>query len=291
MNILDKHYEIKKDAPKEIEWEQYYVESMKEYNTLLNENGDCEKVFQDFFEKNPSYVPGALELFGQSGHYPFMDALISQPEIGIVDNRKPDFLWLAQDSLTFSPVFIEIEKPNKKMFTDSGIPNAEFNQAMNQIDEWRYLLKDLDNIRAFYKSFSIPLDMQEKTFNPQFLLIFGKRDEYIENTVLRGVRASKQRENVAIMSFDRLKPLQDYKQFTSCKVSHGEYRIIHIPPTFRYRADSVYTLKQYINFEAAISHMKNTSMERKNFLLERLSYWVDNAEYIMHGLLVSQEGE
>ncbi len=291
MGRFNKHYEIKKDAPKEIEWEKYRTESIEEYHALLSTCGDCEKEFQDFLEKNPSYVPGALSLFGQSGHYPFMDTLISQPEIGITFTRKPDFLWLAQDSLTFSPVFIEIEKPNKKMFTDGGIPNADFNQALNQIDEWRYLLKDSDNIRAFYKSFSIPLHLQEKIFNPQFLLIFGRRDEYGENPKLSGVRASKQRDNVAIMSFDRLKPLYDYKQFTSCKMSQGKYRVLHIPPTFRYRADLVDTLKQYVDFQSAISLMEKTSEDRKKFLLERFSYWVDNAEYIMSGLLVSQEGE
>lgn len=150
MSLLEKHYEVRIDAPKEIAWDIYCTETLKEYNSLLNESGNNENEFQSFFEKNPSYIPGALQLFGNSGHYPFMHTLISQPEIGIAVNRKPDFLWLAQDSLTFSPVFIEIEKPSKRMFTNARIPTAEFNQAMNQIDEWRFLLKDPDNLRAFY---------------------------------------------------------------------------------------------------------------------------------------------
>lgn len=133
--------------------------------------------------------------------------------------------------------------------------------------------------------------MQEKTFNPQFLLIFGRREEYEDDHILTGVRALKQRDDVAIMSYDRLKPLYDYKQFTSCKVSQGKYKIIYISPTFRYRADSVDILSKYVNFQDTISQMEKTSEERKSFLLGRLSYWVNNSDHIMKGLLVSNEGE
>lgn len=113
--LLRKEYEIIKDAPKEIEWDQYCDNVMKEYQILLQDSPDRESVFQNFFEENPSFLPGGLELFGQSGHYPYMDALISQPEIGSIFRRKPDFVWLANDSLSFVPVFIEIEKPSKKL--------------------------------------------------------------------------------------------------------------------------------------------------------------------------------
>lgn len=101
---------------------------MDEYNSLLETSDNNELIFQDFFEINPSFVPGTLELFGKSGHYPFMHSLISQPEIGGCFRCKPDFLWLAQDSLSFCPVLIEIEKPNKKTFNSQGIASADFTQ-------------------------------------------------------------------------------------------------------------------------------------------------------------------
>lgn len=291
-DILNKKYEVCKNPPKEIEWEIYKTEVMEEYRELLETKGDSEKEFQLFFEKNPSFLPGALELIGNSSHYPYMDALVSQPEIGIVKNRKPDFLWLAQDSLNFAPVFIEIEKPNKKMFTIKENPNSEFNQALNQIDEWRSLLDDVDNRKSFYKCFSVPKEMQEKTFQPQYLLIYGRRSEYENDNWLRNLRAAKQRENVVIMSYDRLYPLYDYRQFTSCKVTQGKYEILHIPPTFRYRADSVETLVKYENFETRIDSMEKTSEDRKKFLHERYSYWIEKAPELSHGtMIISQEGE
>jgi len=290
MEILKKNYKIDNNAPKEIEWEKYYSESMEEYNILLQTQGEPEKTFQQFFEKNPAFMPGALG-FEFSSHYPYMDTLISQPEIGIEIKRKPDFLWLAQNSLEFTPIFIEIESPNKKMFTRSGLPNGEFNQALNQIDEWRGLLNDSDVIRNFYKGFSIPSELQSKIFKPKFILIYGRRNEYDNNDYLRRIRSQKQRDNVVIMSFNRLHAMSGYQQFTCSEVSRGKYNILHIPPTFRYRADRVEILAKYENFEKAIDSMEKTSSERKEFLHKRFSYWIANEKSIMKGMLISGEGE
>ena len=290
-SIFERNYTIIDNAPATIEWSKYYSQVMSEYQDLLDKNSDPEKSFQDFFERNPSFIPGGLQLMGHTNHYPYMDTLISQPEIGIRDSRKPDFLWLAEDSLRFTPVFVEIEKPSKKMFTNSGTPSADFTQAKNQINQWKYLLSLPDNIRAFYIQFSIPLDMQAKIFSPQYLLIYGRRSEYQGNDMLTGVRASNEATDFALMSYDRLAPIADYMQFTTCKVSNGEYNILHIPPTFKYRPDRIDTLKKYKGFYEAIPRMDKTSQERKQFLRERYSYWIDNSTIINKGLIISMEGE
>lgn len=290
-SIFERNYKIIENAPATIEWSKYYSQVMDEYQNLLEKSCDSEKSFQVFFERNPSFIPGGLQLMGNTSHYPYMDTLISQPEIGIRYTRKPDFLWLAEDSLRFTPVFIEIEKPNKKMFTQSGTPSADFTQAKNQIDEWKYLLSQPDNIRAFYTQFSIPLDMQAKRFSPQYLLIYGRRGEYQGNDMWTGVRASIETNDFALMSYDRLAPIADYMQFTTCKVSNGEYTILHIPPTFKYRPDCIDTLQKYKGFYEAIPRMDKTSQERKQFLRDRYSYWIDNSTFIKKGLIISMEGE
>ena len=91
--------------------------------------------------------------------------------------------------------------------------------------------------------------------------------------------------------FDRLLAIFEYKQFTSCRMSQGKYEILHIPPTFRYRADRVSELVKYEGFEGAIDHMEMTSAERKKFLHDRFPYWKNRAEIICKGMIVSQEGE
>lgn len=288
--MLSKHYEIVKDAPKEISWDDYYNVSMDEFNELLQKYGDDEGVFQLFFERNPSFLPGGLELLGQSGHYPFMNTLITQPQIGGCFRRIPDFVWLAQDSLKFCPVFIEIEKPSKKTFNVQGYACADFTQAMSQIKEWKIILNNFVNIQMFYEYFNIPLDIRNKEFKPQFLLIYGRRAEYEENEKLVAMRNELQEENVVIMSYDRLKPLADYRQFITCKVSKKEYNVLNIAPTFRYRADCVGSLYHYKGFKEKIAVMQNTSDARKQFLMERYDYWM-SYKGNMPGLVCGMEGE
>lgn len=290
MGILDKSYEVVKDAPKEIFWDDYYQVSCNEYQLLLNSEGENEDSFQRFFEKNPSFLPGGMELFGQSGHNPYMHTVVSQPVLGTYISRKPDFMWLAQNSLTFCPVFIEIEKPNKRMFTQTNVPTAEFNQAINQIDEWKMLLNKPLNQLAFFDHYNIPQEMRDKVFEPQFLLIYGRREEYEDNEYLRNLRKQKEKDKVALFSFDRLQPLADYKQFITCKVHEKKYNVLCIPPTFRYRADCVEELYAWKGFVDKIDNMEHTSVERKTFLKGRYSYWYD-FKGRMQGMILSMEGE
>ena len=160
--MIEKKYEIDKDAPNPISWNEYERKTLNIYYELLASNPDKEDVFQNFFEMHPSFLPGAFELGSNSGHYPYMNTVITQPKLGASITRNPDFLWLANDSLTFCPVFIEIEKPSKKMFNVNGTTSADFNQALEQIHEWQYLLQDIANRAAFYDYYDIPLHEQKK---------------------------------------------------------------------------------------------------------------------------------
>ena len=53
------------------------------------------------------------------------------------------------------------------------------------------------------------------------MLVYGRRDEYDGNQWRTGIRASYKTDDIDIMSYDRLKPISDYRQFVSCKLSHG----------------------------------------------------------------------
>lgn len=289
--VLNKLYEIKNDSPKPIEWEKYCEEILKEYYDLLNNLQNDEIVFQKFFEENPSFIPGAFEIFGNSGHYPFMEALISQPDIGTLFHRKPDFIWLAQDSLTFSPVFVEIEKPTKKMFTQNGNTTAEFNQALKQIYEWKYILNKPLNVQVLMNYFSLPTYIQNKTFKPQFLLIYGRRDEYQNDNLLTGIRAEHKTNDIDVISYDRLKPSYDCQQIISCKMQQGNYNVINIPPTYKYRPDLAEDLANLKGFKEQIKNMKYTSNERKDFLQERYQYWYEFGRMPSKGILSPKDME
>lgn len=172
--VLEQTYEIIRDAPAPMSWEKYAKESYEEYQSLLQNYGDDESVFQRFFEQNPSFVPGAFELSTPSGHYPFTQSLIAEPELcGGLFDRIPDFIWLAQDSLSFTPVLIEIEKPNKKTFTKAGTQTADLTQAFGQTVEWQAILNNPVNVLQFYECFKIPDWVRQKILLHNMGLFMG----------------------------------------------------------------------------------------------------------------------
>jgi hypothetical protein len=290
--MFKKQYEIVDNPPALINWDIYERKSIEEYQVLLATKGDDEKIFQNFFECNPSFMLGAFQLFGTSGHYPHTQSLITEPELDSgLFRRYPDFIWLAQNSLNFTPVLIEIEKPNKRTFTESGIQTSEFTQALNQIIEWKMMLKEPENILMFYKCFNIPDYVREKTFSPQYGLVYGRRSEYDNNTTLRRKRAELVPDNVLLMSYDRLHPSHDYKDFLCCKLNHGKYTVLTIPPTYQYRPHTADNLSTVDGFYEAIYSMKSTSEERKEFLRSRYSYWLDYGQSKNKGIIYTSDRE
>ena len=116
MNQLKKKYELVNPDAKPIDTDEYLRKAKEEYASILSYDYH-ESIYQTFFEKNPAFLPGAYEIIGNAtGHAPHMNALISQPIIGDGIQRKPDFMWLAKNSLCFCPVLIEIERPSKEEF-------------------------------------------------------------------------------------------------------------------------------------------------------------------------------
>ena len=272
-------YQLHPNPPPTIPWAQYQLNSFEEYCNLLDERSDDESAFQNFFERNPCYLPGAFELRNLSGHLPHLQCLISQPEIGNAPVRKPDFLWLSQDSLTFVPVFIEIEKPSKKTFTNTGKTSAEFTQAMDQIIEWKSILNKPENQLAFFQKYNLPKNLTDKVFSPQYILIYGRRNEYEGNEYLTRKRSELQTDDIMIMSYDRLSPQYDSRSMLCAKVSsttgNTQYKIITIPPTFEFDAGWASDYKEYTGFVEAIDKMEYITQQRKEFLKSRFSYWRD----------------
>lgn len=275
--MLKPQYTLHPSPAPIIPWTIYESISNEKYNTLLKEKSDDESTFQKFFERNPSFLPGAFELRELSGHLPHLHCLISQPEIGSTYTKKPDFLWLSQDSLTFVPVFIEIEKPSKKMFTQTGRPSADFTQAIDQIIEWKSILNQPENQLAFFKKYNLPLELTNKIFKPQFILIYGRRAEYEGNENLTRKRSELQSNDLAIMSYDRLSPRYDSRNMLCAHVNNStgnpQYEIMTIPPTFEFNAGWASNYREYFGFIEAIDRMECTSQERKDFLKERFPYW------------------
>src|SRR5690606_36473410 len=95
------------------------------------------------------------------------------------------------------------------------------------------ILSRPENVLRFYQDFSIPKDLRELTFHPYFILVYGRREEYSNNTLLKQKRAAIAGKDQTIMSYDRINPQIARRNFVSCDVKNGRYIARNLGPTFR----------------------------------------------------------
>jgi hypothetical protein len=297
MNEMDLKPTYKKETPPEppMEWEKYEQLIIEEWNELLKRNPmPNENEIHCFLERYPCMVSGAFNLFGaESGHPPIFCGLISQPILPSFNYRKPDFMWLSKNSDTIEPVLIEIEDPNKQWWTDSGQQTAQLTQALNQIIEWRLWFRDLVNQIKFKEMYGIASDNRQ--FKPSFLLIYGRRHEanINSNQILKRTELAK--EDVDIITFDRLHPNQKACELLCLSVKFdNKCRIltaISVPATFTLGPSFAEDRATVIGLDNAIDSNKNISKMRKEFLIRRLSYWNEWSKSSDRGIITASDRE
>lgn len=147
---------------------------------LCSPAGRLSGKFRSFLERHPSLVPGARTPGSPSGHFPLHCALITQPRLPGFHSRVPDFMWIAVDSGTWYPTLIEIESPDKKLFTRDGQQTAKFSQAKNQLDRWHSWFCNPTNVQQFIELYGIPSSWCN-LLNRQLhmILIYGRRAEFV----------------------------------------------------------------------------------------------------------------
>lgn len=262
--------------PKPIPWNEYAHKSMNEYQKLLEDHGDDEVKFQHFFERNPSYVPGAFSMDITSGHSPHMRSLISQPNLQGIFKRIPDFLWLAKASDSFYPIFIEIESPNKRIFKKDGGRTADFTHAEDQLKEWAAILENPATRQLFYDRFNIPDYYRKFAFKPRYCLIYGRRSEFEGDAILTIKRSQLLTYPYHLVSYDGLASDPKADELFCSTVKDTKYYIKSISPMFQYHGSDGNYLVNLLNFKESINTMKYTTDERKKFLLERYEFWINH---------------
>jgi len=292
---LEKTYQIDKPPEPAMVWEEYQQLILSEWDHLLNgEHSPTEAEVHIYLEKHPSMLPGAFNLVGDpSGHYPWLCGLISQPILPAYDYKKPDFMWLSQNSDTIEPVLIEIESPNKRWFTKAGVQTAELTQAINQIAEWKTWFGETHNVEAF-KSF-YGLAHSRKRFRPSYLIIYGRRIEFKDKPNLTGKRSNLFADNIKEMTYDRLRPNRDMSQLVCMKVMkyNTEYifKAISVPATLQWSPGLASDRAFLHNLDDAINSNDYISQIRKEFLIQRLPYWNEWSRNQGRGIIHSGDKE
>lgn len=269
-------YEFARNAPPPMEWENYEAIAVTDYYDLLNGIDTSEKQLQEFLEQNPSFVPGARGPTN-SGHFPLLCSLFSQPQLTGVGRHIPDFMWVATDSMKWYPTLIEIEAPEKTVFKRTkDEPSADFSQARNQLAEWDTWFSDAANQRVFVESMQVPELFHRRRMSLQLFLIYGRRVEFSGNAGRERLRASFLSDGDALMSYDRLKPDRNYWNYiTVRRCARGVNRCLAVPPTLKFGPATAGLFGAIEGVDDAIRSNALMSSERKEFLIERLAYWRD----------------
>lgn len=263
------------EGPPPVDWYAYSAETTSDYRRLIQRKPKEAEV-QRFLEHNPALVPGAFGVGADSGHCPHPSALITQPTLAGFTERIPDFMWIATDSARWYPVLIEIEHPAKRIFrSGSTEPMAAFAQARNQLTQWKTWIRNPANQRVFEERYGIPDRMLGRQMAPRFVLIYGTRAEFEGNRERTRHRANLvDSPDEELMSFERLEPNQKCSaMFTVRANGDGRYTAIAVPPTFTMSPIAARELRIIDGVDDAIIQCTRMSQERRDFLIERLSYW------------------
>jgi hypothetical protein len=281
-------YQIEASPKPPASWSEYERLILADWNYLLHRQPTpTEPEVQAFFEQHPSMVPGAFNLVGgESGHYPWLCALISQPSLPSYDRHLPDFMWLSMNSDTEEPVLIEIEAPGKRWFTESGQQTAELTQALNQIAEWKAWFNVPHNVQAFKALYKLEGEAwRRRRFRPAFLLIYGRRVDASATPERTEKRAFMLPDDTVAMTYDRLQPNPKSRELICMKISpDGVLTAISVPPTLTWRPGLANERRLIQGLDTAIERNPYIPQARKTFLIRRLPYWNEYADRIKTGI-------
>ncbi|GAA0405047.1 DUF4263 domain-containing protein [Cocleimonas flava] len=186
--------DIEKNAPK-------LQNSIQQFHKLLD-NCQNESEMQKFLEGSLYYLPGLRDL-----HNGVMeDTIVTKMPLG--SDHITDFAFVSRNSMNMQYTLIEIEDPNKNIFTKGDQFSSYFNHALQQIKDWQlwfnkngtYLDKSFNDI----VNYRVDTSDDYKSFKAY--LVYGRRSE-INNRVRKDRWQNLEKslgEELKVMSYDRL---------------------------------------------------------------------------------------
>ena len=184
-------------------------------------------------------LPGALGDVGPGGHHgPVLDGVFREPPLeGLARDRRPDFMWITRSTALVTPICIEIERPDKRWFTQAGRPTAQVTQALDQLIDWKVWFSEPENQSIFRKTY-LRSQYEDRQLLPQYVLIFGRASEFDtpgphnRPDRLRKKRDFMRQADEQFMTFDSLRPTEDFSTFVTLSMT-ADGPVLHaVPPSF-----------------------------------------------------------
>jgi len=123
---------------------------------------------------------------------------------------------------------------------------------------------------TFIEFYQLPDLLRSRTIKPLFVLIFGRREEANRHI---NKRSQLGRNDEFLMTYDRLSPDSTIQNLITVKITSEGYEAIAIPPTLTLSPVFAEDHAIISNKEKAVLNNPYISKKRKEFLINRFSYW------------------
>ncbi len=195
-------------------------EEKKEFFDLLNSDYE-EQIYQSFMEEHTRFIPRNFE----QNHGIHLSLVLRKFSFGA--DYKSDFFFFSKSTVNWNAVLVEIEKPSSRFFRKSTNQfHSDFLRALQQINQWRAWFLDDGNKASFLstvRAIQVPHHMASNPTNNKYVLVFGRRSEYIGNEDRRRLVMASKSEDLDIITFDSLAESLDRKYEVSIGSRHNQY--------------------------------------------------------------------
>lgn len=262
-----------KALPQGMDFASYSQTVQSQWNQLLS-SGPEEVEVQEFLELHPAMVPGGSGDIGPGGHHGAeLGALFRQPLLqGEGSVFRPDFMWVTRSTGQITPILIEIEKPSKQFFNLNGVQTAAYTQALSQLNDWRAWFERGNNKEVFRKMYLHTGQYEHRILRPQFLLIYGRSDEFVSGgkhknaDALRYKRDLSLRHDEYVMTFDSLRPKFDHSSSVTVTVKSDGLCAYAFSPLYEIDPETGFDAMILGDPEEALGRTVMMAPERKAYI-------------------------
>lgn len=162
-----------------------------------------EQVVQDYLENHTELIPTPNRL----NHHLHFESVVSKFPLGT--ELTTDYLYITKSSDTWRITLVELESPNKSIFTADtrrATTSAKFNSALNQVRSWKHFLaENKDEVLRRLEPLLQPASMRRNPIEFHYQLIIGRSvDKNLTPERKKHIRGMIDETGIEIMTFDQL---------------------------------------------------------------------------------------
>lgn len=262
--------------------ETYYKEIKMKFKELIEEEKKAltfnEARIHKFIVENPTCILATVMNEKVENYNIYGSAIFSKIQFGNWERRVPDFIIITYNSVEITFNFIEIEAPNRKIFTITNDFQADFNHSFTQLEDWKRLfpVNSSEMVSKMVVSCFSDMGVYDGTraINSKYILVYGSSDEYFDNH-LKKQRLNQKFSNSGFyfISYDRLtRSFITEKAVFSLNYdsTNGGFKAIGWTPFLKYPIGRRREFGRIGNKKELIKESCFLNNEEKNYLIDQI---------------------